>query len=92
MTHQTTIRLNPSIKEQFAETCENLGLSISTAVNLFAKVVVREQRIPFEIRTDDSNVLTKAELESRIEAVNRGELIRFTPEEWEKYTTERDNA
>jgi DNA-damage-inducible protein J len=90
--NQTTIRLNPEIKTKFAETCDNLGLSISTAVNLFAKVVVREQRIPFEIKTDECDILTKAELDRRIDEVKNGEVISFTPDEWEAFKQRRDNA
>jgi addiction module RelB/DinJ family antitoxin len=62
-----------------------LGISISTAVNLFAKAVVREQRIPFEIKTDSADTLTKNELSKRIGEMNNGEVIRFTADEWEDY-------
>ncbi|MCL2633539.1 MAG: type II toxin-antitoxin system RelB/DinJ family antitoxin [Oscillospiraceae bacterium] len=46
---QTTIRLDPSLKKEFAKTCDDMGLSISSAITIFAKAVVREQRIPFEV-------------------------------------------
>jgi DNA-damage-inducible protein J len=90
--NQTTIRLSPSVKADFAKTCADLGISISTAVNLFAKAVIREQRIPFEIKTDKADVLTKAELANRKEEMEKGEVIHFTPDEWESYKARRDNA
>ncbi len=47
-----SIRLDDETKRGFDEFCESVGLSVSTAFNLFAKTVVREQRIPFEIRAE----------------------------------------
>ena len=48
---QSTIsaRLDSSDKAAFDHFCENVGLSASTAINLFVKAVLRENRIPFEI-------------------------------------------
>ena len=47
-----SIRLDDETKRRFDEFCNSVGMSVSTAFNLFAKTVVREQRIPFEIRSD----------------------------------------
>ncbi len=44
-----TVRMDSELKAQFAELCENLGMPVSVAFNLFAKTAVREQRIPFEL-------------------------------------------
>ena len=49
--NQTTIRLEPNLKKDFAGVCEDMGLSVSSAITIFAKTVVREKRIPFEIAT-----------------------------------------
>ena len=43
------IRMDAELKEQFDLFCRQVGLSTSAAFNIFAKTVVREQRIPFEI-------------------------------------------
>lgn len=45
-----SIRIDDDTKEQFDAFCDSVGLSVSAAFNLFAKTVVRERRIPFEIR------------------------------------------
>ena len=50
----TTIRLDPQVKHDFYETCESFGMSASTAMTLFAKAVIREKKIPFEIIADTS--------------------------------------
>jgi DNA-damage-inducible protein J len=76
----TTVRLENDLKENFTKVCENMGLSISTAITIFAKTVVRERRIPFEIATsDDFNIVTMSVI-SDIEAGRN--VKRFnTPDE-----------
>ena len=48
---QTTItaRIDSSDKSQFDSFCSNVGINTSTAINMFVKAVLRENRIPFEI-------------------------------------------
>ena len=46
-----SVRLDDKTKEKFGEFCDEAGLSISAAITMFIKTVVREKRIPFEIRT-----------------------------------------
>lgn len=48
---QSTIsaRIDSNDKKEFDIFCNNVGLSASTAINLFVKAVLRENRIPFEI-------------------------------------------
>ena len=48
---QTTItaRVDSSDKSQFDSFCSNVGITTSTAINMFVKAVLRENRIPFEI-------------------------------------------
>ena len=50
---QTTysIRMDSNLKNAFDSICEDFGMSSTTAINIFAKAVVRERRIPFEIRS-----------------------------------------
>ena len=46
---QTTfsIRMDCDLKTEFDKLCEEFGMSMSTAINVFARAVVRERRIPF---------------------------------------------
>lgn len=53
------IRMDEATKIAFDRFCEEIGLSVSSAFNIFAKTVVREQRIPFEITTGIPNDETK---------------------------------
>ncbi len=44
-----SVRMDTETKESFARFCEDAGLSVSTAINLFAKQTIKMQKIPFEI-------------------------------------------
>lgn len=44
-----TARVDETDKANFDTFCSNVGLNTSTAINLFVKAVLRENRIPFEI-------------------------------------------
>ena len=43
------IRMDENLKREFDEICNDFGLTMSAAFTIFAKTVVRQQRIPFEI-------------------------------------------
>lgn len=47
-----SIRMDEDLKKQFDTVCEEMGMSATTAFNIFARTVVREKRIPFEISAD----------------------------------------
>lgn len=44
------IRLDEDLKNEFSKTCNSMGMSMSTAFNIFAKAVVNENAIPFKIK------------------------------------------
>jgi len=46
------IRMDKQLKDQFETFCNNTGLTMSTAFNVFARTSVRLQKIPFEITTE----------------------------------------
>ena len=45
-------RMDEELKKSMEETCKDLGLSMTTAFTIFAKKVIREKRIPFEVSVD----------------------------------------
>lgn len=51
---QTTIsvRMDDELKKQFDSVCNELGLSMSTAVTILARKMARERRIPFDVSLD----------------------------------------
>ncbi len=54
---QTTlnISIDEDVKKQFDSFCDEIGIDASSAISLFAKTVIREQRIPFEISLHNSD-------------------------------------
>jgi len=48
-----SIRMDEDIKKEFDAFCTEVGMNTSVAINLFAKAVLREKRIPFEITTNN---------------------------------------
>lgn len=54
-----TFRIDEDLKKQMKQVCEELGMEPSTAFKIFAKKLVREKRIPFEVSVNDYNTETK---------------------------------
>ena len=57
-TANLTIRLEKSVKEKAEELFDSLGMSLTTAFNVFIRQSIRVQGIPFEIRRDAPNAET----------------------------------
>lgn len=51
-----TIRIDKKLKTQADELFRDLGLSFSSAITMFAKQAVREQRIPFEVKRTGTTI------------------------------------
>ena len=45
-------RMDEELKKNMEETCKDLGLSMTTAFTIFAKKMIREKRIPFDVSVD----------------------------------------
>ncbi len=49
---QISVRVDDEVKRSAERTLDTIGLSMSTAINIFLKTVARENRIPFELNAD----------------------------------------
>ncbi|MCD7843033.1 MAG: type II toxin-antitoxin system RelB/DinJ family antitoxin [Clostridiales bacterium] len=49
---QISIRVEDDVKRQAEEVCADIGLSLSSAINIYLKKLGREKRIPFEVSVD----------------------------------------
>lgn len=47
-----SVRVNNEDKKLFEDFCEQTGLNVSVAINMFVKTVIREQKLPFEVKAD----------------------------------------
>lgn len=67
------IRMDEELKNQFDKFCSDVGLTMTTAICIFVKKAVKEQKIPFEITADpfysEKNI---ARLEKAVKDVENG--------------------
>lgn len=54
-----SVRMEDGLKHQFDALCADFGMTASTAINVFARAVVRERRIPFEISSPAKQEITR---------------------------------
>ena len=47
-----SVRLDSNDKHLFEEFCNDVGMSISTAVSMFVKNVITNQKLPFSVERD----------------------------------------
>lgn len=66
------IRMDADLKRKFEAFCADMGMSMTTAINIFARKAVRENRIPFEISGDVPNTET-------IEAIQEVKRMKADP-------------
>ena len=75
-------RIYDGTKKQMEQICNELGINLSTAFNIFAKKVVREKRIPFDVSIDpfysETNLIA---LNKSIKELERGKTVTKTMEE-----------
>ena len=73
---QTTlnVRIDEDVKKGLEEFCYAVGMNVSVAVNMFAKAVIREQRLPFEVAAQryKFNDVTVAALKESEEILQSG--------------------
>ena len=51
-----SVRMDENLKNQFDFLCNEFGMNMSTAINVFARAVVQQRRIPFDIVAPASEV------------------------------------
>ena len=73
-----SVRMEDGLKKEFDSLCSDFGMNISTAITVFAKAVVRERRIPFEISASDPFYSEKNRqyLMSSLNAYNKGNITQ----------------
>ncbi|MCL2468056.1 MAG: type II toxin-antitoxin system RelB/DinJ family antitoxin [Micrococcales bacterium] len=67
-----SVRMDRDVKHQFDAFCTEVGMTASTAINMFARVVVRTQKLPFEV---SAGTLTEQELVERARDFDAGRNI-----------------
>ena len=73
------IRMDADLKRRFEAFCADMGMTMTTAINVFARKAVRENRIPFEISGDTPNAETR-------EALREVQQMKANPKLGKTYT------
>ncbi|MGL6196638.1 MAG: type II toxin-antitoxin system RelB/DinJ family antitoxin [Thermoguttaceae bacterium] len=79
---QTTfsIRMDSDVKKEFDEFCSQVGMNTTVAFNLFARAVLREKRLPFEIAVESDPFYSEsnlAHLRRGVAALNDGKGVEY---------------
>ena len=82
-------RIDEETKKEMEKVCDELGMTVTTALNIFIKKMTREKRIPFDVSIDPfySKCNMKAINES-IKELEEGKIIVKTLEELEAMENE----
>jgi addiction module RelB/DinJ family antitoxin len=52
------------LKKQFDGLCQEFSMNVSTAINVFARDVVRQRRIPFEISSPEMDITREGTMQA----------------------------
>ena len=55
-----TVRMDTEVKKKFDELCKDFGISANTAFNMFARAVIKQERIPFNVESENQAKLQRA--------------------------------
>ncbi len=78
MTQTLSVRMDKQVKEEFSKWCKEVGMNASVAVNMFAKNVLRERKLPFDISDEKDPFYGEknmAFLEEAVAALNAGKGV-----------------
>jgi DNA-damage-inducible protein J len=83
LTSAINIQVDSDTKKQATDILNNLGLSMSTAINIFLKQVIKRDGIPFEIVNNKPN-------EEMLKAVQEVKEMISHPNDYPLYTNRED--
>lgn len=82
-----SFRMDDTLKLQMEAVLKELGLNMTTAITMFAKTIVREQRLPLDLRIDPFySAANQNRLKHTIESYETGnsDSIKMSMEELER--------
>ena len=74
----STLRMEPDLKAQAAALFKALGMDLSTATRMFYIQALRCQGLPFEVKLDEPNAITRAALEEGDQMLSDPSAPRFS--------------
>ena len=97
-TARISVKVDEDVKRAAQQVFNEVGMDMTTAINLFLRTVKLEERIPFNIRTERAyreathTEYIKAELEKSIQEASDPNIKRLTHEEIMARIIERREA
>ena len=95
LTSQINVVVDTKTKNEAASILEDLGLSMSTAINIYLKQIIKNHGIPFEIKTKqqfiEENEITDEEIMEKLREAEeeiKKDPTTYTPEEVYKIVSE----
>lgn len=76
----TNISLDAELKKSAQELFSDFGMDLTTAITIFLKQAIREQRIPFEISREMPNATTRAAMDEFTE-------MKKNPDQYRRYSS-----
>ena len=76
----TSVSLDADVKAQAQALFADFGMDLSTAINIFLRQTIRENRIPFRIGKESPN-------EDTIAAMQEAEALTRNPEQYKRYAS-----
>ena len=93
MSTQISARVDAGQVKEFQRICDTMGLTVSSAINIYVKQVIRRNGLPFAMTADDIyetaeawQKRSEARLLKRKKDLDNGKGLLFTADEWEKKT------
>ena len=77
-TTNLNIRTDKAVKDQAEAIFNELGLNMTTAVNMFLRTAIRENGIPFELKLDVPNDTTATAIEEGHRLLNDPSAPRYS--------------
>ena len=77
-TTNLNIRTDKDIKDQAETIFNELGINMTTAINMFLRATIREHGIPFELKLEVPNDITSEAIDEGRKMINDPSAPRYT--------------
>ena len=87
-----TIRIDEDLKQRFEAFCDDVGMNVTTAVTMFIKASLRENALPFAVKSDPFySEANMAHVRKGIEQAERGEYVTMNLDELRAFLGMKDD-
>jgi DNA-damage-inducible protein J len=73
-----TVRVDEEVKRDFDSFCDNVGINITTAFNMFIKATLRTRQLPFIVTDSETQNQARQELQKVFSAAQKQSVINGT--------------